>query len=74
MNVPTTVGNEVVNCTSSPCTGTLLGSPLIGASVLVGTDNVLLARGPIVTATGPAVPASRRRGAAARPTPPVLEW
>jgi len=57
VNITTTVGNETLNCTASPCTGTLLGDPLIGGVVLVGTDNALQARGTIATATAPTVPA-----------------
>ena len=53
INVPTTLGNEVVECGVNPgdggvfCDGPLFGAPLIGATVTLAVNGAAMARGPI---------------------------
>ena len=56
MNITTTIGNEVVNCTRSggdeaTCEGVLRGKALIGGPVLFAADGTPVAKGTI--ALGP---------------------
>ncbi|HYM11950.1 MAG TPA: hypothetical protein VEU62_14530 [Bryobacterales bacterium] len=51
INVPTTIGNEVVECgidyntDTTVCNGNLLGDPLVGATAMLGVDGAPAARG-----------------------------
>jgi hypothetical protein len=56
LNVTTTVGNEVLNCTrfldTANCHGTLLGKALIGGEVIAAVAGTPVAQGPITLGNG----------------------
>jgi hypothetical protein len=56
--VPTTVGNELVDCGVNTTAGTavcgeyLIGQPMVGATATLSVDSVAVARGTITIPTG----------------------
>lgn len=64
--VVTTVGNEVVNCTlvltGGTCQGTLVGTPIAGAPVLLARNGAILARGTVVGGAAPPLTTAQALG------------